>query len=304
MRRTRGKGKLATGGAQLPAFCKFTSAAGALSGCAKAFPVKPTIEARKTKRGRSFTGGAGAWLCTALLFPLLCTPSLWAQAHPGAPAPQQRGTVKPEVPAGQKRFSKNLFNLLNMAGTRSAAEFTPLTQGQRNRIYFHSLVNPLGIAGVGFSAGISQWGDTPEDWEQGASGFGKRFGNIYGQYFVGRTVNFGLSSILDEDNQYYNSGKHGFWRRTWYAVTSGVLARHHDGHRSISISEIGGVAAGAFISRAWLPKSQNSAGDGAVAFGLTMAGNAGANVFKEFLPDIVHVLFGKRRSIQPAAAAQ
>lgn len=178
-----------------------------------------------------------------------------------------------------------------MAGTRTAAEFRPLSQRQRNRIYFRSLINPLGFAGAAFSAGISQWDDTPADWEQGASGFGKRFGNIYGQYLVGQTVTLGLSSVLDEDNQYYNSGKHGFWRRTWYAVESSVLARDHYGHRWISFSQIGGVAAGAFISRIWLPKDQDSGGDGAVAFGLAMAGNAGANVFKEFLPDIIHAFF-------------
>jgi len=36
----------------------------------------------------------------------------------------------------------------------------------------------------------------------------------------------------------------------------------------------------------WLPPSQNSAKDGAVSFGLTMASNAGFSIVKEFLPDI------------------
>jgi hypothetical protein len=47
------------------------------------------------------------------------------------------------------------------------------------------------------------------------------------------------------------------------------------------------VAAGAFAARLWLPRSQNSVGDAAVSFGITMGSNAGFSVFKEFLPDLL-----------------
>jgi len=46
------------------------------------------------------------------------------------------------------------------------------------------------------------------------------------------------------------------------------------------------VAAGAFISRAWQPASQRSAGDGAVSFGISMLSNIGFGEVKEFIPDI------------------
>lgn len=70
-----------------------------------------------------------------------------------------------------------LFNYLNMSGT-TASEFRPLTQRERTRIYFRTMVNPLGYFKAGFSAGLDQWNDKPEEWEQGASGYGKRFANI------------------------------------------------------------------------------------------------------------------------------
>lgn len=179
-----------------------------------------------------------------------------------------------------------IFNYLNMAGARKAADFKPMTQPERNRLYFKTMVNPIGFFKVGFSAGLDQWNDKPEEWGQGASGYGKRFANIEGQYAIQRTVTFGLSSALHEDNRYFNSGKHGLWPRTIYALESGVLARHDDGSRHISVSQIGGVAAGAFVSRLWQPPSQSSAGDGAVSFGITMASNAAFGVVKEFLPDL------------------
>lgn len=188
-----------------------------------------------------------------------------------------------------------LFNYLNMAGTKKATEFRPLTQRERTGIYLETMVNPLGFAKAGLSAGIDQWKDKPREWEQGASGYGKRFVNIEGQYSIQRTVTFGLSSVLHEDNRYFNSGKKAMWPRIEYALTSGILARHDDGDRYISFSQLGGVAAGAFLSRLWQPSSQSSAGDGAVSFGLTMSSNIAFSLVKEFLPDLGRAIAKKHQ---------
>jgi hypothetical protein len=192
-----------------------------------------------------------------------------------------------------------LLNYLNMAGTRTASNFRPMTGRERVHLYLKTMTNPLGLAKAGFSAGIDQWEDKPSEWEQGASGYGKRYANILGQYSIQRTVTFGLGAALHEDNRYFNSGKKELWPRIWYALTSGILARHDDGSRQVSVSQLGGVAAGAFLARFWLPPSQDSAGDGAVSFGITMASNIGFSVVKEFLPDVGRALAKKRK--QPPA---
>ncbi len=188
-----------------------------------------------------------------------------------------------------------LLNYLNMAGTKKATEFRPMTQRERTRLYLQTMVNPLGLAKAGLSAGIDQWHDKPPEWEQGASGYGKRFANIEGQYAIQRTVTFGLSSALHEDNRYFNSGKKATWPRIEYALKSGILARHDNGNRYISVSQLGGVAAGAFLSRLWQPSSQNSAGDGAVSFGITMSSNIAFSVVKEFLPDLGQAIAKKHQ---------
>ncbi len=193
-----------------------------------------------------------------------------------------------------------IFNYLNMAGTTKASGFKPLTQPERNHLYFKSMVNPIGYVKAGFSAGIDQLNDKPPEWEQGASGYGKRYANILGQYYIQKTVTFGLSSALHEDNRYFNSGRSGFWPRTGYALESGILARHDDGSRHISVSQLGGVAAGAFLSRFWQPPSHDSVGDGAVSFGISMASNIGFGVVKEFLPDLGRALAKKRHKSSAA----
>jgi hypothetical protein len=131
-----------------------------------------------------------------------------------------------------------LLDYINMAGTRKSNEFQPLTQAERNRRYLKTFVNPFTYVKAGVSAGIDQANDKPSEWEQGASGYGKRYANILGQYTTQRFVTFELESALHEDNRYFNSGKHGFWPRTAYALSSGILARHDDGSRHFSISHV------------------------------------------------------------------
>ena len=206
--------------------------------------------------------------------------------HAQSPSSPQEQTDTSSTQSGSK-LSHSVFNLLNMAGTEKSKEFRPMTQDERNHLYFSTMINPLSFARCAFSAGIDQWNDKPSEWEQGASGYGKRFANILGQYSIQRTVTYGLSSVFHEDNRYFNSGKQGFWSRTGYALSSGILARHDDGTRQFSFSQIGGVAAGAFLARTWLPPSQHSAGDAAVSFGITMGSNIGMGVMKEFLPDLL-----------------
>ena len=218
----------------------------------------------------------------------------WAGQAQDACAAAQDET---ETKSHRQNFARNVFDLFNMAGTQRARDFHPLTQAERNSLYIKSMVNPLSFVRVAASAGLDQAKDKPEEWEQGASGYGKRYANIFGQYSIQRTTTYGLSSALHEDNRYFNSGRKHFWPRTAYALESGILARRDDGTRRFSISQVGGVAAGAFVARAWLPPSQGSVEEGFISLGITTATNIGFGVVKEFLPDVVRSL--TRKGKQP-----
>jgi hypothetical protein len=183
---------------------------------------------------------------------------------------------------------------LNMAGAQTAKDFRPLSQNERTDLYLRGLTNPWGFAKAAMSAGIDQSHNKPKEWGQGWASYGERVGNIEGQYLIQKTVTYLISSPLHEDNRYFGSGKHGIWQRTKYAVTSSALARHDNGELRVSASQLGGVAAGAFAARLWLPGSQSTAGDAAVSFGITMGSNVAVSVLKEFLPDLLHRAASKR----------
>jgi hypothetical protein len=215
-------------------------------------------------------------------------------------AQSQDASSLEDKPNSVSRGVGYLVNYLNMAGATKASDFQPMSQRERTDLYWKTMANPLGFAKAGFSAGADQWNNKPSEWQQGAAGYGQRYANILGQYSIQRTVTYGLSSLFHEDNRYFNSGKHGFWNRTGYALESGLVARHDDGSRHISISQLGGVAAGAFVSRLWLPASQNTAGDAAVSFGITMGWNMGFGVVKELLPDLGNAIKKRKKRREDA----
>jgi hypothetical protein len=219
-----------------------------------------------------------------LLFVMLV--ALTVCAFAGEPRDQVSSASQDEPATVMQKSISALQNYLGMAGTKTAAQFQPMTQKERNQDFLKSLVNPWGFGKAGLSAGLDHLAHKPEEWGQGAAGYGRRVANIEGQYLVRKTVTYGLSSALHEDNRYFGSGKKGFWQRVGYALASSALARNDGGNLRPSISQLVGVAAGAGVARLWLPDSQNSAADAAASFGFSMAGNAGASIAKEFIPDI------------------
>jgi hypothetical protein len=187
-----------------------------------------------------------------------------------------------------------LDNYLNIASGLKAKDFHPMQFRERRNLYLHSLINPLSYIQPALSAGLDQLNDKPEEWGQGATGYAKRLANITGQSLIRRTVEFGVSALLHEDTRYFASGQHGVWRRIGYSLVCSVAARHDNGRLYPSVSIVTAVAAGAGISRLWLPPSQSTLGDAAASFGYTMAGRAGTSVFKEFLPDILRPFTKKK----------
>jgi hypothetical protein len=163
----------------------------------------------------------------------------------------------------------------------------PLTGRERFRQYVNNTVGLVPMMKVFAGAGISQWRNSPVEWGQGGSGYGKRLVNNLGYNAVRSTISYGTSIILHEDNRYFPSGTRGVWPRTVHAITSPVMARRGDGSRSVSVSGLSGIVGASLISRTWSPPSwrgvDNVVRSGAITFGIT----AGFDCAAEFVPDLI-----------------
>lgn len=165
-------------------------------------------------------------------------------------------------------------------------EFVPLTASERLRVYLRRTFGIGSIFDSAAGAGIRQWDDTPKEWKHGAEGYGDRFGSSYAAHLIRQTLEYGASAALREDNRYIRSGESGFWKRSKHAIVYTFMVRNDAGNERFAYSRFGSAAGASFISRIWQPHSTNSAGDGAVAFGITIGSDVGANMFHEFWPDI------------------
>jgi hypothetical protein len=177
-------------------------------------------------------------------------------------------------------------SITTATSTTPTVEFAPMTPSERLRRYLTGLIDMESILRAGASGGLKQASNTPKEWGQGLEGYGLRYGDVFAQHVVRRTLEAGVAAALHEDNRYFVSHETGFFRRVRYAVKGTIMARHDNGQQYLSISRFSGAAGSAFISRIWQPRSMNSPGDAAVNFGTAIAVDAGFNVFREFWPDL------------------
>ena len=166
--------------------------------------------------------------------------------------------------------------------------YEPPTQAERLRAYIQQLFNPEAVLKSAAGAAINQATNTPSEWGQGGTGYGRRFASSYGDHIVQTTLMDSSAAALHEDNRYFRSGLTGFGPRLKYAITSAFMARHEDGSRHLSISAVGSYAGAAAISRTWQPPSTEGWIHGVDAFAITVGAEVGFNVAREFLPGIFH----------------
>lgn len=166
--------------------------------------------------------------------------------------------------------------------------YTPPAQAEQFHHFVNSTFSVEAVVRAAAGAAILQAMNTPGEWGQGAEGYGKRFANDYAQHIVRQTLMYGASDLLGEDNRYFLSDRTGAGSRLGYAVESTFLARTHSGHRRLSYSRIGSIAATAFISREWQPPSTSGASHAGLSIATVFGTEVGFNIAREFLPKVFH----------------
>ena len=182
----------------------------------------------------------------------------------------------------------------------SAAPAEPLasyvrpTEKTRLRNYFFDAFGPYPIIGAAFGAGLSQAGNTPPDWEQGATGYGKRFGSDFGIAAVTTTARYGLARAFREDTLYYRCECKGLFPRLSHAVVSSFTSRRgDDGHRVFSFPALIAPYAGTFTAvYGWYP-DRYGAKDALRMGNYSLLGSIGGNLGLEFIYGGPHSLLSR-----------
>jgi len=160
--------------------------------------------------------------------------------------------------------------------------------------YAFDAFGPYPIVGAGVAAGVNQWTNSPPEWGQGATGFGKRFGSDFGIAAIGTTTRYGLAEAFKEDTLYYRCECKGVFPRLRHAVISTLAGRRgEDGHRAFSFSALAAPYAGSVTAvYAWYP-DRFGAKDAFRMGNYTLLENVGGNIALEFFYSGPHSLISR-----------
>jgi len=180
----------------------------------------------------------------------------------------------------KKDQSKDPATTINQ--TASQDDIFPSSH-DRFKSYVSSTIGPFRLARTAAAAGIQQWRDSPEEWGQGAEGYGKRFASALGQNAIHQTVEYGLDSAMGLDTGFQRSKRTGFGPRFKDALIQNVTSRTRSGDRVISVPRFAGAYTGAIVSReTWYPDRYNYK-DGLRSGTTTLLMGFGINLLREFV---------------------
>ena len=155
-------------------------------------------------------------------------------------------------------------------------------------------LGPLALIGEAAYAGILQEADTPTEWGQGGSGYGKRYASTVACSGIHGALAFGLDSSLHEDPRYFRSDGGGFWRRAGHAFRGTVLTRTDRGTETLSLWRLGSAYGAAYLSNQWYPGRLNTVGLGFAEGSLQLGFDLASNLASEFGPDLKRKILHRR----------
>jgi hypothetical protein len=184
------------------------------------------------------------------------------------------------------RVSRHIALILALSVGVEAAE---VARHPYRRQWAHAMFGPRALVRTAAGAALQQARNSPHEWGRTLSGFGKRAASGFGKHAINTSVEYAVAAARHEDLRYYPPREGGFGPRLRHALVSTVVTRKTtNGERTVAAGRISGSVASGFISRLWQPASLRTAGSGASSAGIALGADAGANVVREFWPEIRH----------------
>jgi hypothetical protein len=185
-------------------------------------------------------------------------------------------------------------SLVSAASPLPDLTYVSPTETEKVHNYLFDAFGPYPLTGAAIVGGVNQLQNTPPEWRQGAEGYGKRTGSVFGIVAVTTTARYALSEALREDTLYYRCECKGVLHRLSHAVVSTFMARRgSDGRAVFSFPDLLAPYAGTMVAvYAWYP-GRYGYKDALRMGNYSLLGYAGANISLEFLYSGPHSLLSR-----------
>jgi hypothetical protein len=132
----------------------------------------------------------------------------------------------------------------------------PLPSKLKFQLAWKSVSDPISIVGAGVLAGVYQASDQLNGYGQGAAGYGKRFGAVYGDVLIGTFIDSAiLTSLFHQDPRYFYRGPDSEGSRFMYAIGNAVICKGDNKKYQPNYSAILGSFITSAISQTYYPGS-------------------------------------------------
>lgn len=160
----------------------------------------------------------------------------------------------------------------------------PLPPRLKFQLAWKSVSDPISILGAGFLAGIYQASDQLNGYGQGAAGYGKRFGAVYGDVFIGTFIDSAiLPTMLHQDPRYFYRGPNSEGSRFMYAIGNAVICKGDNKKYQPNYSAILGSFITSGISQAYYPSSDRGTSLYFQTALIRIAEGSVAGIFQEYV---------------------
>ena len=156
-------------------------------------------------------------------------------------------------------------------------------------------VGPRALVGPAFPAAIRMANPPshyPNDWRQGAEGFGRNYGDQLATVETLQTGRFIVGAALHEDFRYHPSTSTNFFVRTGHAIGYTFVDRSDDGHARPAVANFVGLAGGSYVGMSYRPSGFNDVAHANQTLVFQFSRLVGSNIGSEFAPDIFRFLTG------------
>lgn len=246
-----------------------------------------------------------ALLASAIFFGV-CAFSQDRPAAPSAPAAPPSGAEKPRsnppvLPEKEKvkEGNERIFGIFPAFNVSDQVHPMPLTSGQKFKLFARGTYDPVTFIAPAIKVPLLQAVEGDSGFGTGFAGFAKRYGVSLADGTSSRFFRqFLFPALLKEDPRYFRRGQGGFGPRLGYSVSRLFVTRNDSKKNTFNWSRLLGSAASSGLSNAYYPESQRGRTTTLFNFGLSYLSEAGANIVKEFAPDISRKF---RRNKSPGA---
>ena len=168
--------------------------------------------------------------------------------------------------------------------TPEAAAKPVATEHQLLHKYVWSTLGWEGALNATLGSSLDQIRQSPTEWGDGASGYGRRWASDYAESAIGSTTKYAVARIFHHDPSFTRCECSGFARRLRHAVNSPFMARKRNGARVLSAASLAGILAGNIVpASTWYPAPLGTR-DGLRHAGTSLISKIGVDVFREFWP--------------------